>query len=91
MTCSRAPCHLQEAPGQGHEYGLYSQPSSCSPLSVCNIVTRQPEAENLQGKRTVLATFSMARLRMLPNGPLQVGQHVNLGLQFEHTKCPLGH
>ena len=25
MTCSREPCHLQLAPGQGQEYGLYEK------------------------------------------------------------------
>lgn len=66
MTCSKAPCHLQDAPGQGHEYGLYSQASSWSPLSVCNMVNWHPDVENLQGKRTVEATFSIAKFRMLP-------------------------
>lgn len=30
MTSSRLPCHLQEAPGQGHVYGRNSQSSSWS-------------------------------------------------------------
>lgn len=85
MTASREPCHLQEAPGQGQEYGLNSHSSSCSVLSVWGRVTSQPDEAYLQGKRTELATFSMARFLMEPRGPRQVGQQVSLGRQLEHT------
>jgi len=66
ITCSREPCHLQEAPGHGQEYGRNSQVSSCSPFSVCKRDTAQPDVEYLHGNITVLATFSMAKLRMFP-------------------------
>lgn len=91
ITCSKDPCHLQAAPGHGQQYGLYSQASSCSDFSVWRRVEVQPEEEYLQGNITVEATFSIAKLRILPNGPLQVGQHVNFGRQLEHTRCPLWH
>lgn len=52
---------------------------------MCGSVTSQPEEAYLQGKRTELATFSMARFLMEPRGPLQVGQQVSLGRQLEHT------
>ncbi len=89
MTASRDPCHLQEAPGQGQEYGRNSQSSSCSALSVCGRVTSQPDEAYLHGKSTELATFSMAKLRIEPRGPLQVGQQVSLGRQLLQTKWPL--
>lgn len=85
MTASKEPCHLQEAPGHGQEYGRNSHSSSCSVLSVCGRVTSQPDEAYLQGKRTELATFSMARFLMEPSGPRQVGQQVSLGRQLEHT------
>ena len=66
MTCSRDPCHLQEAPGQGHMYGRNSQVSSCSVLSVWRSVAEHPEEEYLQGNMTVEATFSMAKFRIFP-------------------------
>jgi len=91
ITCSREPCHLQEAPGHGQEYGRNSQVSSCSPFSVCRRDTAQPDVEYLHGNITVLATFSMAKLRMFPRGPLHVGQQVSFGRQLEQTRCPLWH
>lgn len=91
MTCSREPCHLQEAPGQGHMYGRNSQVSSCSVLSVWSRVAEQPEEEYLQGNITVEATFSMARFLIFPKGPLHVGQQVSLGRQLAHTRWPLWH
>lgn len=54
-------------------------------------VTVQPVLECLHGNITLLATFSMARLRMLPSGPRHVGQHDSFGRQLEHTRCPLWH
>lgn len=66
ITCSKDPCHLQDAPGHGHMYGRNSHVSSCSVLSVCRRVAEQPEEEYLQGNMTVDATFSMARFLMLP-------------------------
>lgn len=48
-------------------------------------MTSQPDEAYLQGKRTELATFSMARFLMEPRGPRQVGQQVSLGRQLEHT------
>lgn len=76
---------MQEAPGQGQEYGLNSHSSSCSVLSVWGSVTSHPDEAYLQGKRTELATFSIARFLMEPRGPRQVGQQVSLGRQLEHT------
>ena len=49
----------------------------------------QPLLWYRQGNITVDATFSIARLRMLaPSWPRQVGQHVSLGRQLEHTRWP---
>lgn len=76
---------MQEAPGQGQEYGLNSHSSSCSVLSVWGSVTSHPDEAYLQGKRTELATFSIARFLMEPSGPRQVGQQVSLGRQLEQT------
>lgn len=50
-----------------------------------------PEEAYLQGKSTELATFSIAKLRMDPNGPRQVGQHVSFGRQLLQTRWPLWH
>ena len=89
ITWSRDPCHLQDAPGQGQEYGLYSQVSSCSLFSVWSKVTEHPTPLYLQGNITVLATFSIARFLMDPKGPLHVGQHCNFGRHVLHTRWPL--
>jgi len=91
MTCSKLPCHLHEAPGHGQEYGRYSHASSCSCLSWWRRVTEQPPEAYLQGNMTVDATFSMAKLRMLPNGPRHVGQHWSLGRHCEQTMWPDWH
>lgn len=48
-------------------------------------MTSHPDEAYLQGKSTELATFSMARFRMEPSGPRQVGQQVSLGRQLEQT------
>jgi hypothetical protein len=72
ITCSREPCHLQEAPGHGQEYGRNSQVSSCSPFSVCRRDTAHPDVEYLHGNITVLATFSIAKLRMFPTMEMNV-------------------
>ena len=45
---------------------LNSHVSSCSVLSVCSSVTGHPLDACLHGNITVLATFSMAKLRILP-------------------------
>lgn len=66
ITFSRGPPHLQTAPGHGHTYGLKSQLSSCSTLSKWDSVRSQPIEAYLQGNCTVIATRSIARLRMLP-------------------------
>lgn len=66
ITNSSEPCHLQEAPGQGQLYGRNSQASSCSGFSVWTKETVQPLVEYLQGNITLLATFSIARFRILP-------------------------
>ena len=54
------------SPAEGAGTHLNSQASSCSVFSVWRRVTGHPLEEYLQGNITVLATFSMARLRMLP-------------------------
>lgn len=51
----------------------------------------QPDVEYLHGKETVVATFSIAKFRILPKGPRHVGQHVSFGLQFEQAKWPAWH
>lgn len=66
ITCSNDPCHLQDAPGQGQLYGRNSHASSWSAFSVCTSETVQPLVEYLQGNITLLATFSIAKLRILP-------------------------
>ncbi len=92
ITCSREPCHLQLAPGQGQEYGLNSQVSSWSVFSVCRRERPQPEDWYRQGNMTVEATFSMAKLRILPpSWPRHVGQQVSLGRHDEQTKWPAWH
>ena len=92
MTCSREPCHLQLAPGQGHEYGRNSHVSSWSIFSVWSRDAAQPLDWYRQGKDTVEATFSMAKFRMLaPNGPRHVGQHESFGRQEEQTRWPAWH
>lgn len=66
MTCSKPPCHLQEAPGQGQVYGRHSHSSSCSTFSVCNSDNEQPDDEYLHGNIMVLATFSIAKFLIFP-------------------------
>ena len=61
---------------------LNSQVSSCSPLSVWSSVCGQPLLEYRQGNITVAATFSIARLRMLPGKPNQWSTQ-----QFMYKKC----
>ena len=88
MTPSRFPCHLQDAPGHGQWYGRYSQISKKHFISYyCNKmlpswatflswrkVPRQPLEWYLHGKKTVAATFSIAKFRIVGAWPRHVGQ-----------------
>lgn len=86
-----APCHPQEAPGQGQRQGLNSQCSSWSAFSVGGKVAPHPEEAYLHGKSTKSATLSMAKLRTAVSGPRQVGQRVSLERHSLQTRWPLWH
>lgn len=86
-----APCHPQEAPGQGQRQGLNSHCSSWSTFSVGGTVAPHPEEAYLHGKSTKSATLSMAKLRTAVSGPRQVGQWVSLERHSLQTRWPLWH
>ena len=57
ITCSSAPCHLQDAPGHGQEYGLYSQASSWSAFCVWSNEATQPEIFNSKNELMRFPSF----------------------------------
>jgi hypothetical protein len=84
-------CQEQEAPGQGQLYGRNSQISSCSAFSFSPNDILQPVDLCLHGNIRLFATFSIAKFRMLPRVPRQVGQQDNFGRQLAQTRCPTWH